>query len=336
MTYRTEPGWKTGRPKGAPDLQNGEAERLELGGVEQVRSSRGFTVDFGDGRVGRVIEVRLGLLSGSPRSLLVELADLPGQRVEIPIVDVDSVVAETRRVVLHYPPIIGLAGQGRNLALPPVDEAGERNLKEAVERATPRHVEPEDWLRFRESIAEILTALGMEVDGPATARTPERFLQALFDATAGYDGDHKLLTSFPTECSCDADCLVSQIIEGPISFHALCEHHALPFHGVAHVGYVSHERIIGLSKLTRLVRLFARRFTLQERLGEQIADAFAELLEPHGVAVHLEAVHLCTQMRGVREEHSKTVTSVWRGAYSDNPELRREFLAEISRGTLFT
>jgi GTP cyclohydrolase IA len=144
------------------------------------------------------------------------------------------------------------------------------------------------------------------------------------------------LTAFPTECRCDADCLVSQIIEGPISFHALCEHHALPFHGFAHVGYVSHERIIGLSKLTRLVRLFARRFTVQERLGEQIADAFAELLEPHGVAVRLEAVHLCTQMRGVREEHSKTVTSVWRGAYSANADLRREFLAESSGGTLLT
>src|SRR6185295_6105171 len=102
-----------------------------------------------------------------------------------------------------------------------------------------------------------------------------------------------------------------------------------PFHGFAHVGYVSHERIIGISKLTRLVRLYARRFTLQERLGEQIADGLAELLQPHGVAVHLEAVHLCTQMRGVREEHSKTVTTVWRGAYTDNPELRQAFLTEI-------
>ena len=92
---------------------------------------------------------------------------------------------------------------------------------------------------------------------------------------------------------------------------------------------MAHERIIGISKLTRLVRLFARRFTVQERLGEQIADALVELIEPHGVAVHLEAVHLCTQMRGVREERSRTVTSVWRGGFTDNPELRREFLAEI-------
>jgi GTP cyclohydrolase I len=77
------------------------------------------------------------------------------------------------------------------------------------------------------------------------------------------------------------------------------------------------------------VRLFSRRFTVQERLGEQIADALVELIEPHGAAVHLESVHLCTQMRGVREERSRTVTSVWRGGYSDNPELRRDFLAEV-------
>jgi GTP cyclohydrolase I len=171
----------------------------------------------------------------------------------------------------------------------------------------------------------------MDLDTPGTRRSPQRYLQALFDSTSGYEGDHKLLTAFPTECRCDADCLVSQIREGPISFYSLCEHHALPFHGFAHVGYVAHERIIGISKLTRLVRLYSRRFTVQERLGEQIADALMELMEPHGVAVHLEAVHLCTQMRGVREEHSKTVTSVWRGDYSTNAELRREFLDGINR-----
>lgn len=197
------------------------------------------------------------------------------------------------------------------------------------EQVTPRRIDSGDWRRFRGYIGEIFSAFGMQLGTPATERTPERFLKALYDATAGYEGDPKLLTAFPTECRCDPDCFVSQIIEGPISFYSLCEHHALPFHGFAHVGYVSHERIIGISKLTRLVRVFARRFTVQERLGEQIADALAELMEPHGVAVHLEAVHLCTQMRGVREEHSKTVTSVWRRGYTDNPELRREFLAEI-------
>jgi GTP cyclohydrolase I len=197
------------------------------------------------------------------------------------------------------------------------------------ERLAPPRVAPADWARFERSVAEILTAFGLAPDTPGTERTPERFLKALYDATAGYEGDHKLLTAFPTECRCDDDCLIGQISEGPIPFYSLCEHHALPFHGFAHVAYVAHERIIGISKLTRLVRLFARRFTVQERLGEQIADALVELIEPHGVAVHLEAVHLCTQMRGVREERSRTVTSVWRGGYTDNPELRREFLAEI-------
>jgi GTP cyclohydrolase IA len=198
-----------------------------------------------------------------------------------------------------------------------------------LDRLTRRHVTPEDWLRFEQSMAEIFSAFGMNLETPGTERTPERFLKALYDATDGYEGDPKLLTAFPTECRCDDDCLVSQIIEGPIPFYSLCEHHSLPFHGFAHVGYISHERIIGISKLTRLVRLFARRFTVQERLGEQIADSLVELMEPHGVAVHLKAVHLCTQMRGVQEEHSKTVTTFWRGRYTDDPEMRREFLAEI-------
>ena len=204
------------------------------------------------------------------------------------------------------------------------------------EQVRPRLVAEADWQRFHGYMGEIFSTFGMQLGTAGTARTPERFLKALYDATAGYEGDAKLLTAFPTECRCDADCLVSQIVEGPISFYALCEHHALPFHGFAHIGYVSHERIIGISKLTRLVRMFARRFTVQERLGEEIADALADLMEPHGVAVHMEAVHLCTQMRGVREEHSKTVTSVWRRGYTDNPELRREFLAEVDKRNPWT
>jgi GTP cyclohydrolase I len=203
-------------------------------------------------------------------------------------------------------------------------------------RLSPRQVKSEDWLRFEHSMAEIFAAFGMNLDTPATDRTPERFLKALYDATDGYEGDHKLLTAFPTECRCDEDCLVSQIIEGPIPFYSLCEHHSLPFHGFAHVAYISHERIIGISKLTRLVRLFARRFTVQERLGEQIADALVELIQPHGVAVHLQAVHLCTQMRGVREEHSKTVTTFWRGCYTRDPAMRREFLAELGNRNPWT
>ena len=192
-----------------------------------------------------------------------------------------------------------------------------------------RTIAPEDWKRYERYIGEIFAAFGMDLDTPGTAETPERFLRAMFDATAGYCGDPKLRTAFPSERPRHVDGAHSQIIEGPISFFSLCEHHALPFHGVAHVAYVAGDEILGISKLTRLVRLYARRFTVQERLGEEIADRLVDLVEPRGVAVHLEAVHLCTQMRGVEEEGSRTVTTFWRGLYDDDADLRREFLEEV-------
>jgi GTP cyclohydrolase I len=200
------------------------------------------------------------------------------------------------------------------------------------EHIRPRKLDDQEWQRFEGYTAEIFEALGMDLDTPGTRDTPRRFLLALFDSTSGYEGDPKLLTAFPTECRGDPDCRISQIIEGPISFFALCEHHALPFHGVAHIGYIAHEHIIGISKLTRLVRLFARRFTIQERIGQEVADHLVELMHPHGVAVHLEATHLCTQMRGVREEQSTTWTSFWRGTYEQDPTLRDEFFRAVGRG----
>ena len=199
------------------------------------------------------------------------------------------------------------------------------------DRATSREILPEDWLRYRGYVGEILAALGMNLDTPGTRDTPERFLRALFDSTSGYEGDAKLATAFPAEGTRFENGVLGQIIEGPIPFSALCEHHALPFLGVAHVGYVADEQIIGISKLTRLVRVFSRRFTVQERLGEQIADTLDALIDPLGVAVRLEAKHLCMRMRGV-EEDSNTVTTTWRGAFSD-VDLRREFLDEARSRT---
>ena len=198
--------------------------------------------------------------------------------------------------------------------------------------APPAHCTPsarivteEQLLRFEHHVAEMFTAFGMDVNTPATIDTPRRFVRAMLDATNGYDGDPKLLTVFETECRGGPDCRLSQVIEGPIRFYALCEHHALPFYGHAYVGYIAHERIIGISKLTRLVRLFAKRFTVQERVGQEIADGLDAMLEPHGVAVYLEAHHLCTQMRGVQENASLTRTTFWRGEYDANPALRAEF-----------
>jgi len=206
------------------------------------------------------------------------------------------------------------------------------NVVELVAREhpdAPRTVPPELWQRFERNVSEILAAFGMDLDTPGTRETPRRFLQALYDATAGYDGDEKLRTAFPSERPAHVDGGHGQIVEGPISFFALCEHHALPFHGTAHVAYVAGDEILGISKLTRLVRLYARRFTVQERLGEQIADGLSELVGARGAAVRLEAAHLCTQMRGVHEEGSRTVTTVWRGLYERDGSLRREFLSEV-------
>jgi GTP cyclohydrolase I len=173
--------------------------------------------------------------------------------------------------------------------------------------------------------AEIFSTMGMDLNTPATQDTPRRFIKALYDATDGYDGDPKLLKVFETECRGEPDCRLSQVIEGPIHFYSLCEHHALPFYGHAYVGYIAHENIIGISKLTRLVRLFARRFAVQERIGQQIADALEAMLHPHGVAVYLEAHHMCVAMRGVREEAPMTRTTVWRGHFAEFPDLRTEF-----------
>lgn len=189
----------------------------------------------------------------------------------------------------------------------------------------PRQITPEQWRRFEGHMKEIFAAMGMPVGSLSTADTPRRFLHAIYDATSGYEGDEKLVTAFPTECRGGPDCRISQVVEGPIPFFSLCEHHSLPFFGKAYVGYIAHEHILGLSKLTRLVRLFARRFSVQERIGQQLADALEGILAPHGVAVHLEAVHLCTQMRGVREIESSARTSYWRGNYDADAQLRGEF-----------
>ena len=190
-----------------------------------------------------------------------------------------------------------------------------------------RPITEEQFLKFEGYAAEIFTAFGMDLDTASTKDTPRRFIKALYDATEGYDGDPKLLKVFQTECHGDPDCSLSQVIEGPIRFFALCEHHALPFYGKAYVGYIAHENIIGISKLTRLVRLFSRRFAVQERIGRQMADTLETMLHPHGVAVFLEAHHLCVEMRGVREIAPTTRTTVWRGHYAENPSLRAEFFS---------
>lgn len=205
------------------------------------------------------------------------------------------------------------------------DQGGDRQW------VRPRRIEAERLAKFEEYAREIFETLGMDLSKPGTVHTPHRFIKALVDATEGYDGDPNLITAFPTECRGGSDCRISQVIEGPVPFYSLCEHHSFPFFGHAFVGYIAHEHIIGISKLTRIVRLFSRRFTVQERIGQEVADLLVRLLEPHGVAVYLKAVHLCTQMRGVREHESQTWTTFWRGNYDQDAQLRAEFLGVAQR-----
>ena len=183
-------------------------------------------------------------------------------------------------------------------------------------------------------LAEILGALGLDLATSATLDTPHRFLSALIEATDGYEGDPKLVTSFATECRGTSDCELAQIVEGPIAFSSICEHHALPFIGNVWLGYVAHEEILGISKLTRLVRLVTRRFAVQERLTHSLADSIESLTHAHGVAVFIEAEHMCMRTRGVREHGTRTRTTAYRGVYERDASLRSEFrdIAGITRG----
>jgi GTP cyclohydrolase I len=210
--------------------------------------------------------------------------------------------------------------------------AGQHTLnKNNLAVAQKRQLSPEQLRKFETYAAEIFTAMGLDLNTEATKDTPRRYVQALMEATEGYDGDPKLVKVFETECRGGPDCRLSQIIEGPILFFALCEHHGLPFYGRVYVGYISHEHIIGISKLTRLVHLFTKRFAVQERIGQQIADTLNQLLIPHGVAVYIEAHHLCVEMRGVKEMSPITRTTYWRGNYDSDPALRAEFLSACEK-----
>lgn len=201
------------------------------------------------------------------------------------------------------------------------------NLLAAVEpSAGSRGLSASDRARFEGYLAEILTTLGLDLTGEGTRDTPARLLSAWVDATSGYASDPKLVTTFVEQRPAGEEGANAQIVEGPIPLCAMCEHHALPFFGHAWLGYVASERLIGLSKLTRIVRQFAQRFTMQERIGREVASSLESIVMARGVAVRIEAVHLCTRMRGVRDTEAVTSSSTWRGSYERSDTLRREFL----------
>lgn len=177
-------------------------------------------------------------------------------------------------------------------------------------------------------MAEIFSRLGMDLNSEPCKRTPHRWVQALVDMSDGYNGDPKIDVAFERECvNCAPNIPTVQIVEGPIAFASLCEHHVLPFIGEAYIGCLRHKKIIGLSKFTRIVRKYARRFTVQERIAQEVANELERITDPHGVLVHLRARHCCTQCRGVREMSARTGTLERRGDYIRYPQLVLEFMS---------
>jgi GTP cyclohydrolase IA len=179
-------------------------------------------------------------------------------------------------------------------------------------------------------ITKILSELGEDVEREGLERTPERVEKALRYLTSGYEQDAKEILNGAMFVE-DYD---EMVIVKDIDFSSLCEHHLLPFIGKCHVAYLPGRKIVGLSKIPRLVEMFSRRLQVQERLTTQIASTINEVLQPRGVAVVVEAVHLCMLMRGVEKQNSKAITSAMLGSFRDRPETRAEFmdLIKSSRG----
>ena len=171
---------------------------------------------------------------------------------------------------------------------------------------------------------ELLLRLGEEPDREGLVRTPERYAKALKDLTRGYHEDPEQILQGAL-FSVDYD---EMVIVKDIEMFSLCEHHVLPFFGKVHIAYIPKGRVIGLSKVARLVEVFARRLQVQERLTVQIAETIQETVQPLGVGVVIEARHLCMMMRGVEKQHSATVTSSMLGAFRAQ-QTRQEFLSLI-------
>ncbi|RMF18489.1 MAG: GTP cyclohydrolase I FolE [Candidatus Dadabacteria bacterium] len=178
-------------------------------------------------------------------------------------------------------------------------------------------------------IRDLLKSLGEDPDREGLQRTPERVARMYRQILSGYDAD-------PIEILNDAVFSIEydeMVIVKDIEFYSLCEHHMLPFFGKAFVAYVPDKKVVGLSKIPRLVDMFARRLQVQERMTQQIADILEEILQPKGVAVAINARHMCMSMRGVQKRQASMITSAMRGAFRDDARTRGEFLALVTSTT---
>jgi len=174
---------------------------------------------------------------------------------------------------------------------------------------------------------EMLSIIGEDPEREGLKRTPERYERAMHFLTSGYSAKlEDIVNNAVFSVHCD-----EMVIVKDIEFFSMCEHHLLPFFGKVHVAYLPKDKVIGLSKIPRIVDMYARRLQLQERMTQQIAEAIGEVISPRGVGVLVEAQHFCMMMRGVEKQHSGTVTSTMLGAFRANKATRDEFLALVNR-----
>jgi GTP cyclohydrolase IA len=177
-------------------------------------------------------------------------------------------------------------------------------------------------------VRNLLIQLGEDPNREGLRRTPERYEKALRFLTSGYRQDpEKLLNG-----AMFSVCYDQMVVVRDIELYSLCEHHLLPFFGKCHVAYIPNKKVVGLSKIARLVNMFARRLQIQERLTNQIANAIQDKLSPQGVGVIVEARHLCMVMRGVEKQHSTATTSAMLGVFRENKQTRDEFLSLVRGG----
>jgi len=201
-----------------------------------------------------------------------------------------------------------------------------RTLHELAEGFTTNEIDQE---KIREAVQDMLAAFGENPQREGLIRTPDRVARMYEELLAGYRIDPEEMINE----ACFNVTYDEMVVVRDIEFYSLCEHHMLPFLGRAHVAYLPKGRVIGLSKIPRIVDMYARRLQVQERMTRQIADFLHGLLEPHGVAVVVEALHLCSMMRGVKKHGARMTTSAMHGAFRSSLATRQEFLDNISRGS---
>jgi GTP cyclohydrolase I len=198
---------------------------------------------------------------------------------------------------------------------------------EIMDEMSPSH--DMDLPTIQKAVMNMLSAFGENPSRKGLLRTPERVASMYTELLAGYRVDpNKIVKDALFEVTYD-----EMVIVRDIEFYSLCEHHMLPFMGRAHVAYLPDGKVVGLSKIPRIVDVFAHRLQVQERMTRQIADFINEALMPKGVAVVVEALHLCTMMRGVKKQNARMTTSAVHGAFRRNLATRQEFLDNISRGS---